>query len=89
MEPKEIKEIVDVLIKGANGEIPNFKEEEAIAFEKKAIEIISQTSNDLIIAKLSPITNMNILRMNVHFFDNLPKIWGCIQNAAEISVREA
>lgn len=89
MEPKEIKEIVDVLIKGANGEIPNFKEEEAIAFEKKAIEIISQTSNDLIIAKLSPITNMNILRMNVHFFDNLPKIWGCIQNAAEFSVREA
>lgn len=89
MEPKEIKEIVDVLIKGANGEIPNFKEEEAVAFEKKAIEIISQTSNDLIIAKLSPITNMNILRINVHFFDNLPKIWGCIQNAAEISVREA
>lgn len=89
MEPKEIKEIVDVLIKGANGEIPNFKEEEAVAFEKKAIEVISQTSNDLIIAKLSPITNMNILRMNVHFFDNLPKIWGCIQNAAEISVREA
>jgi hypothetical protein len=89
MEPKEIKEIVDVLIKGANGEIPNLKEEEAIAFEKKAIEIISKTSNDLIIAKLSPITNMNILRMNVHFFDNLPKIWSCIQNAAEISVREA
>jgi len=89
MEPKEIKEIVDVLIKGANGEIPNLKEEEALDFEAKALKIISQTSNDLIIAKLSPITNMNILRMNVHFFDNLPKIWSCIQNAAEISVREA
>jgi hypothetical protein len=89
MEPKEIKEIVDVLIKGANGEIPNFKEEEAIAFEKKAIEIISQTSNDLVIAKFAPIMNMNILALNIHFFDNLPKIWGCIQNAAEISVREA
>ena len=89
MEPKEIKEVVDVLIKGANGKIPNFKEEEAITFEKKAIEVISQTNNDLIIEKLSPITNMNILRMNVHFFDNLPKVWKLIQNAAEVSVREA
>lgn len=88
MEPKEIKEVVDVLIKGANGEIPNFKEE-AVAFEKKAIEVISKISNDLIIEKLSPITNMNILRMNVHFFDNLPKVWRLIQNAAEVSVREA
>lgn len=67
MEPKEIKEVVDVLIKGANGKIPNFKEEEAITFEKKAIEVISQANNDLIIEKLSPITNMNILRMNAHF----------------------
>ena len=89
MEPMEIKEVVDVLIKGANGKIPNFKEEEAITFEKKAIEVISQTNNDLIIEKLSPITNMNILRMNVHFFDNLPKVWKLIQNAAEVSVREA
>lgn len=89
MEPMEIKEVVDVLIKGANGKIPNFKEEEAITFEKKAIEVISQTNNDLIIEKLSPITNMNILRMNVHFFDNLPKVWRLIQNAAEVSVREA
>ena len=90
MEPKEIKEIVDVLIKGANGKIPSFfKEEEAIAFDKKAVEVISQASNDLIIEKLSPITEMNIFEMDVHFFDNLPKIWGCIQNAAEISVREA
>ena len=89
MEPMEIKEVVDVLIKGANGKIPNFKEEEAITFEKKAIEVISQTNNDLIIEKLSPITNMNILRMNVHFFDNLPKVWRIIQNAAEVSVREA
>ena len=88
MEPMEIKEVVDVLIKGANGKIPNFKEEEAITFEKKAIEVISQTNNDLIIEKLSPITNMNILRMNVHFFDNLPKVWRLIQNAAEVSVRE-
>lgn len=89
MESKEIKEIVDVLIKGANGEIPNFKEEEAIAFEKKAIEVISQASNDLIIEKLSPITKMNIFKMNVHFFDNLPKVWRLIQNVAEVSVREA
>lgn len=89
MESKEIKEIVDVLIKGASGEISNFKEEEAVAFEKKAIEVISQASNDLIIEKLSPITKMNIFEMNVHFFDNLPKIWRCIQNAAEVSVREA
>lgn len=88
MEPKEIKDIVEILVKGVNGEIPNLKEEEAVAFEKKAIEIISNTSNDMVIAKLSPITNMNILKMNIHFFDNLPKIWGCIQNAAEISVRE-
>ena len=89
MEPKEIKEVVDVLIKGANGKIPNFKEEEAVAFEKKAIEVISQANNDLIIEELSPITNMNILRMNAHFFDNLPKVWRLIQNAAEVSVREA
>lgn len=88
MEPKEIKDIVEILVKGVNGEIPNLKEEEASAFEKKAIEVISNTSNDMVIAKLSPITNMNILKMNIHFFDNLPKIWGCIQNAAEISVRE-
>lgn len=88
MEPKEIKDIAEILAKGVNGEIPNLKEEEAAAFEKKAIEIISNTSNDMVIAKLSPITNMNILKMNIHFFDNLPKIWGCIQNAAEISVRE-
>ena len=89
METKEIKEIVDVLIKGANGKIPNFKEEEAIAFEKKAIEVISQASNDLIIEKLSPITEMNIFKMNIHFFDNLPRIWRCIQNVAEVLVREA
>lgn len=88
MEPKEIKDIVEILVKGVNGEIPNLKEEEAVAFEKKAIEVISNTSNDMVIAKLSPITSMNILKMNIHFFDNLPKIWGCIQNAAEISVRE-
>ena len=89
MEPMEIKEVVDVLIKGANGKIPNFKEEEAATFEKKAIEVISKASNDLIIEKLSPITKMNIFEMNVHFFDNLPKIWRCIQNVAEVSVREA
>lgn len=89
MEPKELKEVVDVLIKGANGKIPNFKEEEAIAFEKKAIEVISQANNDLIIEKLSPITKTNIFEMNVHFFDNLPKVWRLIQNVAEVSVREA
>lgn len=89
MEPKEIKEVAELLIKGAKGEIPNLKEEEAIEFETKALKIISDTSNDLVIAKFAPIMNMNILALNVHFFDNLPRIWGCIQNAAEISVREA
>ena len=89
MEPKEIKEVAELLIKGAKGEIPNLKEEEAIEFEAKALKIISDTSNDLVIAKFAPIMNMNILALNIHFFDNLPRIWGCIQNAAEISVREA
>ena len=41
MEPKEIREVVEVLVKGANGEIPNFKEEEALDFEAKALKIIS------------------------------------------------
>jgi hypothetical protein len=88
MEPKEIKDIVEILVKGANGEIPNLKEDEAAAFEAKALKVVSESSNDLVIAKFSPITNMNILKMNVHFFDNLPKIWRCIQNVAEISARE-
>ena len=89
MEPKEIKEVVDLILKGAKGEIPNLKEEEALDFEAKALKIISETSNDLVIAKFAPIMNMDILALNIHFFDNLPKIWGCIQNATEISVREA
>lgn len=89
MEPKEIREVADLILKGAKGEIPNLKEEEALDFEAKALKIISETSNDLVIAKFAPIMNMDILALNIHFFDNLPKIWGCIQNAAEISVREA
>ena len=55
----------------------------------KIVASVFVGNNDLIIEKLSPITNMNILRMNVHFFDNLPKVWRLIQNAAEVSVREA
>lgn len=89
MEPKELKEVTDIIIKGAKGEIPNFKEDEAAEFEAKAIKIISESSNDLVIAKLSPVMNMNILDLNVHFFDYLPRIWACIQNASEICVREA
>ena len=80
--------LIDFLIKGAEGKVPNLKEEEAAKFDTEAVKIISQSSNDLVIAKLAPISNMNILRMNIHFFDNLPKVFGCIQNATEISVRE-
>lgn len=89
MEPKEIKEVTDFIVKGAEGKIANLTEDEAKEFEAKAIKIISEASNDLVIAKLSPIMNMDIIRMNIHFFDNLPKIWACVQNATEICVREA
>ena len=70
MEPKEIKEVVDVLIKGANGKIPNFKEEEAIAFEKKAIEVISQVNNDLIIADIYELGEEN-LKYGMYLFTDL------------------
>ena len=78
MEPMEIKEVVDVLIKGANGKIPNFKEEEAIAFEQKAIEVIRQANNDLIIENISPIIikittiNVNISSFFTSFYLPLP-----------------
>lgn len=89
MEPKDLKEVIDFLIKGAEGKVANLKEEEAKEFEERALKIISESSNDLVIAKFAPIMNMNIIRMNIHFFDNLPKIFNCIQNAAEICVRES
>ena len=67
MEPKEIKEVADFIIKGAKGEIPNLKEEEALEFEAKALKIISETSNDLVIAKFAPIMNMNILMKRIFY----------------------
>lgn len=89
MEPMDLKETIDFLVKGAEGKVPNLTDEEAKEFEAKALKVIVESSNDLVKAKFAPIMNMNILRLNVHFFDNLPRIWGCIQNAAEIAVREA
>lgn len=89
MEPKALRDITDFIIKGAEGKVKNLTEAEAADFEANAIEVLSEASNDLVIAKLSPIMNMNIITMNIHFFDNLPKIWACIQNATEICVREA
>lgn len=84
---KDLKTVADFLVKGAEGKVPNLTDDEAKEFDSKAVKVIVDSSNDLICAKFSPIMNMNILEMNIHFFDNLPKVFGCIQNAAEISLK--
>ena len=89
MEPMDLKSAIDFIVKGAEGKVSNLTDEEAKEFESQVLKLIVESSNDLVKAKFAHIMNMNILRMNIHFFDNLPRIWGCIQNAAEISVREA
>lgn len=88
-ETKDLKTLIDYLIKGAEGKVANLSEEKAKKFEDEALKVINESSNDLAITEFTPIMEMNILKMNIHFFDNLPRIFNCIQNAAEISVREA
>lgn len=84
----DLKSLADFITNGAEGKTPYLKDEEAAKFEKTAIKIFSETSNDMIIAKLAKISNMNILNMNAHFFDNLPNTWQVIQNATEITVKD-
>ena len=48
MEPMDLKETIDFLVKGAEGKVPNLTDEEAKEFEAKALKVIVESSNDLV-----------------------------------------
>lgn len=87
MEAKDLKSVVDFIIRGAEGKQANLSDEVAVKFDRDAAKLFVDTSLDLLTAKFAPIMNMDIRRLNIHFFDNLPYVWMSIQNTAEVKVR--
>ena len=86
---KSLDTIVDFIVKGASGQIDNLSDEEAKEFENAVSKVVVNYPVETIISKFEPIMNMNILRMNIQFFDNLPNLFGYIQYATEICVKES
>ena len=84
---KNLNSTTDFIVKGAEGKVRNLTESEAADFEKVAMKQFREASNDSVYDKLSPVSNMDILKMNVHFFDNLPNVFGAIQNLTEYFVK--
>lgn len=83
---KDLKSITDFINESVKGNFL-FTEEQAETFQTKALKVFNESNTDLIVAKTAKIANMNIFDMNIHFFDNLPKIWKIYQNATEITVK--
>lgn len=83
---KDLKSLTDFICKGAEGKV-NLTEDEAMELDKAVLNVFRAASDSDIIASVEKVANMDILRMNIHFFDHLPNVWGVYQNAAEISVK--
>ena len=84
---KNLKSLVDFINDGAEGKIENLSEDQAAKVESEATRLFSKASNEEIIKLTEKVATMNILTMNIHFFDNLPNIWSILQNATEITVK--
>jgi len=84
---KDLKSTTDFIVKGAEGKVRNLTDSEAAEFEKVAMKQFREASNDLVYAKLSPVSNMDVLKINIHFFDNLPNVFGAIQNLTEYFIK--
>lgn len=84
---KNLKSLVDFINDGVEGKIENLSEDQAEKVESEAIHLFSKASNEEIIKLAEKIATMNILAMNIHFFDNLPNIWHILQNAAEVATK--
>lgn len=83
---KDLKSLTDFITKGAEGK-ETITEAEAIELDEAALALFRNASDTEIVASVEKVANMDILRLNVHFFDNLPNIWSVYQNATEISVK--
>lgn len=83
---KDLKSLTDFINKGAEGKV-KLTEAEALELDGAAIKAFKNASENDIIASVEKVANMNILKMNIHFFDNLPNIWAVYQNATEISAK--
>ena len=77
---KDLKSTTDFIVK-------NLTDSEAAEFEKVAMKQFREASNDLVYAKLSPVSNMDVLKINIHFFDNLTNVFGAIQNLTEYFIK--
>lgn len=84
---KDLKSVTDFINDGVEGKVPSLTEEEAAEFQAKALKVFNEASSDLIVAKTAKVAGMDILKMNIHFFDNIPSIWRIYQDAAEITVK--
>lgn len=84
---KNLKSLVDFINDGIEGKIENLSEDQAEKVESEAIHLFSKASNEEIIKLTEKIATMNILVMNIHFFDNLPNIWHILQNATEVAAK--
>lgn len=85
---KSLKTLTEFIQKGAEGKIPNIPDEAAQEFEIAAIKLLEEASVDTVLAKTAKVAEMNILDLNIHFFDNIPKVWGVYQNATELSLKQ-
>ena len=81
--------VVKFINDGAEGKVEALSDEEAIKFEGRVVELFSEAEDEKILNSLAKISEMNILKMNAHFFDNLPDIWAIIQNGIEIVAKSA
>lgn len=65
-------------------------DEEALELDSRGFALIQEKGIDMIMAKASKISSLNILDKNVNFkvFENLPKIWFAYQNAAEAATKQ-
>lgn len=84
---KDLKSLTDFINKGAEGK-EKLTEAEALELDSAAVNVFKNANENDIIASVEKVANMNILKMNIHFFDNLPNIWAIYQNATEISTKE-
>lgn len=83
---KDLKSLTDFINKGAEGKV-KLTEAEALELDSAAINAFKNANENDIIASVEKVANMNILKMDIHFFDNLPNIWAVYQNATEISAK--
>lgn len=65
-------------------------DDQALIIDEEGEKLIEAKGVDMIMAKASKISSLNILHKDVNFkiFENLPKVWSLYQNAAEASLKQ-